>query len=100
MDLKEEDVARKEGGSIKQKWSGRSDGTEQARLYNNDIMRWALVIFIFLIVILTSIPTLRRFGVGRLPGDLSFRVFGRQIELPFMSTILLFIVAVLVGKLL
>ncbi len=63
-------------------------------------MRWAIVIFIFLIVILTSIPTLRRFGVGRLPGDLSFKICGRQIELPFMSTILLFLVAVLVGRLL
>lgn len=63
-------------------------------------MRLALVTFIFLIVILTCIPTLRRFGLGRLPGDISFKVFGRQIELPFMSTILLFMAAVLVGKLL
>lgn len=63
-------------------------------------MRWALVIFIVLIVLLTAMPTLRRFGLGRLPGDLNFRLLGKEIELPFMSTILIGVVAVVLAKLL
>lgn len=63
-------------------------------------MRWALVIFIVLIVLLTAMPTLRRFGLGRLPGDLNFRLLGKDIELPFMSTILIGVVAVVLAKLL
>lgn len=63
-------------------------------------MRWALVIFVLLIILLTAMPALRKIGLGRLPGDLNFRVFGRQIELPFMSTILLAAVGVVIAKLL
>lgn len=63
-------------------------------------MRCALVIFVLLIVLLTAMPALRKIGLGRLPGDLNFRVFGRQIELPFMSTILLAAVGVVIAKLL
>lgn len=44
-------------------------------------------------------PTLKRLGLGRLPGDLNFRLLGREIELPFMSTIVLAVVAVLLAKL-
>ena len=51
-------------------------------------MRWALVIFIILLLLLGAMPQLRRFGLGRLPGDLNFSILGRKIELPFMSTIL------------
>lgn len=61
-------------------------------------MRWALVIFILLIVLLTAMPALRKIGLGRLPGDLNFRLLGRQIELPFMSTILLAAVAAILAK--
>lgn len=39
-------------------------------------MRWALVIFIILLLLLGAMPQLRRFGLGRLPGDLFFRLFG------------------------
>lgn len=63
-------------------------------------MRWILAIFVLLVVLLSTLPTLSRFGIGRLPGDLNFTVFGRRVELPFMSTILLLAVIVLIGKLL
>ncbi len=62
-------------------------------------MRWALAIFVLLIVLLSSMPTLRKLGLGRLPGDLNFSVFGRRIELPFMSTIILAVAALIIGKL-
>lgn len=61
-------------------------------------MRWALVIFIILLLLLGA--QLRRFGLGRLPGDLNFSILGRKIELPFMSTILLAVLALVLGKLL
>ena len=33
------------------------------------------------------------FGFGRLPGDLNFRIFGREFNLPFTTTIILSLVA-------
>lgn len=63
-------------------------------------MRWALVIFIILLLLITAMPSLKRFGLGRLPGDIHFRILGRVIELPFMSTILLAVFALVLGKLL
>ncbi|MNW20127.1 hypothetical protein D3C71_2203810 [compost metagenome] len=41
---------------------------------------------------------LERIGLGRLPGDFRFRIFGREIFLPFASTILLSVVAALIAK--
>ena len=63
-------------------------------------MRWIVVIFVLLLVLLTCIPTLRKWGLGRLPGDIHFRLFGKEIEIPLMSTILLAAIAMVVGKLL
>ena len=31
---------------------------------------------------MTCVPWLSRFGLGRLPGDINFRVFGRRISIP------------------
>ena len=66
--------------------------------YNAD-MRWALVIFIILFMLLQAMPALKQIGLGRLPGDISFRLGRRQIEIPLASTILLAFVALLLGKL-
>lgn len=63
-------------------------------------MRWILAIFVLLVVLLTCLPTLSRFGIGRLPGDLNFSMFGRRVELPFMSTLLLLAAIVLISKIL
>lgn len=62
-------------------------------------MRWFLVLFVLLLVLLSCMPFLSKFGLGRLPGDLNFTVFGRRIELPFMSTILLAAVAFVIARL-
>jgi hypothetical protein len=43
---------------------------------------------------------LRRFGLGRLPGDLNFRAFGREWSLPLASTIVLSLLAAGVSQLL
>lgn len=52
-------------------------------------MRWFFVIFLAVIVFSAALPWLEKLGIGRLPGDLRFRLFGRTILLPFASTLLL-----------
>jgi len=62
-------------------------------------MRWFLVIFLALIVFSAALPWLEKLGIGRLPGDLRFRLFGRTILLPFASTLLLGAVFFLLARL-
>jgi hypothetical protein len=53
------------------------------------MIRWFLAIFIGLIVVSSALPWLEKIGLGRLPGDFRFRLFGKTIFLPFASTVLL-----------
>ena len=62
------------------------------------MFRWLLVIFIALLIFSSILPWLEKFGVGRLPGDLRFSIFGKKISLPFASTILLSTVIFLIGR--
>ena len=62
------------------------------------MIRWVLTIFIGLIVFSALLPWLEKLGVGRLPGDVSFSLFGKRIFLPFASTILLTTVIFLVAR--
>lgn len=62
------------------------------------MIRWVLTIFIALIVFSALLPWLEKLGVGRLPGDVSFSLFGKRIFLPFASTILLSTVIFLVAR--
>ena len=61
-------------------------------------MRWILTIFIGLCVLTSAIPWLQKLGIGRLPGDLYFKVFGHPIQIPLASTILLFSVGLWFGR--
>jgi hypothetical protein len=63
------------------------------------MVRWFLVIFIAVIVFSAALPWLEKFGVGRLPGDVRFRLFGRTIFLPFASTVLLSTIVFLIARL-
>jgi hypothetical protein len=63
------------------------------------MIRWTLTIFLALVVFTAMLPWLEKLGVGRLPGDLRFTLFGRTILLPFASTLLLSALAVLIGRL-
>ena len=38
-------------------------------------------------------------GLGRLPGDLHFKLFGREWYIPLASTVVLSVLASLIGKL-
>jgi hypothetical protein len=59
-----------------------------------------IVIFLALLLISWVSPVLRKLGLGRLPGDLHFRAFGREWFLPFASTVLLSLLASLIAHLL
>ncbi len=61
-------------------------------------MRWFLTIFLALVVFSSLLPWLEKLGVGRLPGDLRFSIFGLKIFLPFASTILLTMLVLLIGR--
>jgi hypothetical protein len=62
------------------------------------MIRWVVVIFFALIVFSTLLPWLEKLGIGRLPGDLRFKLFGRVFSLPFSSTILLSLAVLLIAR--
>ena len=62
------------------------------------MFRWIIVIFLALILISWFTPLLQKLGLGRLPGDFRFKVFGRPFFLPFTTTILLSLVAAAIAK--
>ena len=64
------------------------------------MIRWLIVVLLALILINGLTPWLQKLGFGRLPGDIRFKVFGRQIFLPLTTTILLSLVAAGISKLL
>jgi len=63
------------------------------------MLKWLLVIVLALVLFSGLMPVLRRLGIGRLPGDLDFRAFGRDWSIPITSTILLSLIAALLAKL-
>ncbi len=62
-------------------------------------MRFIVTLFLGLIVLTALQPWLQRLGIGRLPGDLRFRIGKREFLLPFTSTLLLTLVMFLIGRL-
>jgi len=62
------------------------------------MIRWVVVIFLTVIVFSSLLPWLERLGIGRLPGDLRFKLFGRIFSLPFASTILISLVVFLLAR--
>ncbi len=62
------------------------------------MIRWLIVIFLALLLVNGLSRWLERFGLGRLPGDFRFRLFGREMFLPVASTVLLSMVAALIAK--
>jgi hypothetical protein len=54
------------------------------------VLKWLLTLAIALVVLSAVSPWLaRRFGLGRLPGDLVVRIRGREVYVPFTTTIVL-----------
>jgi hypothetical protein len=63
-------------------------------------VKWLIATAVALFLFSGAMPWLRRLGIGRLPGDFNFRMFGRDWSIPLMSTILLSLVAALIARLL
>lgn len=61
-------------------------------------MRWIIIFFIVLILVISFMPVLRKFGLGRLPGDIYFRIGRHEVEIPLMSTLILAAVIMIVAK--
>ena len=64
------------------------------------MIRWFIVIFLALVLISWFSPLLQKLGFGKLPGDLRFRLFGREWFIPLTTTILLSFIASLIAKIL
>jgi hypothetical protein len=64
------------------------------------MIRWVLTIFLALVIFSAMLPWLEKLGIGRLPGDVRFTLFGKKFFLPFASTLLMSLLVVLVGRLL
>lgn len=57
------------------------------------MFRWLLVIFLVLMIVNAFTPWFKKIGIGRLPGDFRFTVFGREVFLPVTTTVLLSLLA-------
>ena len=62
-------------------------------------MRWLLVFLLACLVFNGLQGWLRKIGLGKLPGDFSFRVRGRDWYVPLASSVVLTVLAMLIGLL-
>lgn len=63
-------------------------------------MRWLLVFLLAFLVFNGLRHWLTRIGLGRLPGDFSFRLAGREWYVPLASSLVLSLLGMLIGLLL
>ncbi len=63
------------------------------------MIRWLIVVFLALLLINWFTPFFQKLGIGQLPGDLRFKLFGRDFFLPLTTTVLLSLVAAGIAKL-
>lgn len=62
------------------------------------MIRWVIVIFVGLAIFANILPWLQKLGIGKLPGDLRFRLFGKIYTIPFASTIIISLIVLLIAK--
>lgn len=62
------------------------------------MIRWLIVVFLILVLINGMTPWLQKLGFGRLPGDLRFRIFGKEFFIPLTTTIILSMVAAAIAR--
>jgi len=63
------------------------------------MLKWLVTLLIALAILSVAAPWLRRYGLGRLPGDFRIPVRGRVYYVPFATTVLLSLIAWGLGKL-
>lgn len=60
-------------------------------------MRW-LIVFVLASLVFSGVKGwLQKIGLGRLPGDFTLRLFGRELYLPIASSLVFSLLAMLVG---
>jgi Protein of unknown function (DUF2905) len=64
------------------------------------VIRWLIVVFLALLIFSGLRPWLEKLGLGKLPGDFRFRLFGREWFIPLTSSVALSLLAMLIAKLL
>jgi len=62
------------------------------------VIRWLLVVFLALLLFSGLRPWLEKLGLGKLPGDFRFRLFGREWFIPFASSVVLSLIAMALVK--
>ena len=62
------------------------------------MIRWLIVTLLALILISGLRPWLNKIGLGNLPGDFRFKLFGREFFLPITTTVVISLVASLIAK--
>ena len=62
------------------------------------MFRWLIVTFLALIIFSGLQPWLQKLGLGRLPGDFHFRLFGREWQIPLASSVVLSMLAAALAK--
>ncbi|MDR3005759.1 MAG: DUF2905 domain-containing protein [Acidovorax sp.] len=53
------------------------------------MIRWMLLMFILLVLVNSATGWVRKIGLGRLPGDFTLRLLGREVFLPCASAVLM-----------
>ena len=64
------------------------------------MIRWLIVVFLALLIFSGLHRWLEKLGLGKLPGDFRFRLFGREWFIPLASSIVLSLLAMLIVRLL
>jgi len=67
-------------------------------LSGGGMLKWLLTLVLAVAVLTLLAPWLRKFGLGRLPGDVTVRYRGRNWTLPFTTTILLSLALTLLAR--
>ena len=62
------------------------------------MIRWLLIVFVALLVFSAVGPWLEKLGLGKLPGDVRFRLFGRDVFLPFASSVVIGLIGLVVAR--
>ena len=62
------------------------------------MFRWLFVMLLALVLLNGFMPWLRKLGLGKLPGDFSFKLRGRLWSIPLGSSIVLSLLASLISK--
>jgi hypothetical protein len=61
-------------------------------------MRWFVILLLMLLIFNRAGNWLEKIGLGRLPGDLRFRFFGRDVFVPLASSVVLALLAAVLLK--